>query len=160
MAISHDNALERLLSRLQHDPFGGCWLFDGYWMPAGYGQFYMATGDPILAHRASWTLHMGPIPVDMNVLHKCDVPPCFRPDHLFLGTQQDNVDDMIAKGRKRWLVKQGDEHASSILTSAQVLDIRARYSRGDMTQIELAREHTVTQSTISAIICRKSWAHI
>lgn len=76
----------------------GCWL----WMKAlngdGYGHFY--TGSKIdKAHRASWRFHRGDIPSGMSVLHSCDNPRCVNPDHLFLGSQRDNVIDMAQKKR-------------------------------------------------------------
>lgn len=80
-----------------------CWLWTG--AVAGYpGNDYGAFNKG-KAHRFSWELHRGPIPAGLFVLHKCDVTRCVRPDHLFLGTQKDNMQDMVAKGRGRRLVR-------------------------------------------------------
>jgi hypothetical protein len=76
----------------------GCWLWTGAPAQWGYGQFGMANKH-WLAHRVSWFFHNGPIPDGMFVCHRCDVPLCVNPDHLFLGTHQDNMDDMRAKRR-------------------------------------------------------------
>src|SRR5258708_5631071 len=81
-----------------------CWLWTGahkngrwpYGVLGGPGD-----DSPRLAHRVSWELHHGPIPAGMNVLHKCDNPPCVRPAHLFLGTFADNTADMVKKGRAK-----------------------------------------------------------
>lgn len=69
-------------------------------MPKGYG-LVGSRGDEVsrLAHRFSWVIHFGPIPKGMQVLHTCDTPACVRPDHLFVGTQQDNMNDMATKSR-------------------------------------------------------------
>src|SRR5262245_12283312 len=75
-----------------------CWLWVGARNNGGYG--YMAyKGWSEGVHRVSWITNRGPIPNGIYVCHHCDTPNCFRPDHLFLGTPQDNVADMIAKGR-------------------------------------------------------------
>jgi len=78
-----------------------CWLWLGTKMTTGYGQFRLSPPKraTVGAHRMSWELYHGPIPDGMYVLHKCDVRACVRPDHLFLGSQKDNVHDMISKGR-------------------------------------------------------------
>ena len=75
-----------------------CWEWTGYFHPYGYGVLYVE-GKNILAHRLSWELENGSIPEGMQVLHHCDNPPCVRHDHLFLGTQADNIEDMCEKGR-------------------------------------------------------------
>lgn len=81
----------------------GCWLWEGAWSKkTGYGSFRVGTKhtDPTNgAHRVAWELQHGSIQKGMEVLHRCDNRLCVRPDHLFLGTQQDNIDDMYAKGR-------------------------------------------------------------
>jgi len=77
-----------------------CWIWLGSRNNGGYG--YMAyNGWSEGVHRISWIIHRGPIPLGMWICHHCDQPGCLRPDHLFLGTPQDNVADMIAKGRYR-----------------------------------------------------------
>lgn len=79
----------------------GCWLWKaGRNKPGWYGRFYLSKVG-VLAHRLSWEEHFGAVPHGMSVLHSCDTPNCVRPDHLFLGTQVDNVKDMIQKGRRR-----------------------------------------------------------
>lgn len=94
---------ERFWEKVKKTP--SCWLWtgahkDGRWPYGVLGGG--ASRVPKLAHRVSWELHHGPIPDGMNVLHKCDNPPCVRPDHLFLGTLSDNTQDMVAKGRAKF----------------------------------------------------------
>jgi hypothetical protein len=78
-------------------PITGCWLWTGGTTAAGYGFFDFQ--DEIHAHRASYAMHIGPVPEGLHVLHRCDVRQCVNPNHLFLGTQVDNMKDMAAKGR-------------------------------------------------------------
>ena len=88
---------ERLRSKLA-PTVGGCLEFSGYLNPDGYGRFRVGNRMPA-AHRVAYELWVGTIPAGLYVLHHCDNPPCCNPEHLFAGTQQDNVDDMFAKGR-------------------------------------------------------------
>jgi hypothetical protein len=86
------------------DKSGDCWLWRGGTSRKGdliYGAFGLG-GPDCSAHRASWILSFGPVPPGLLVCHECDTPLCVRPTHLFLGTYQDNVDDMIRKGRGSW----------------------------------------------------------
>lgn len=76
----------------------GCWLWKAS-LRRGYGQFFIARGLTVRAHRFSYELHIGAIPDGMMVCHRCDNPICVRPEHLFLGTAKDNARDMIEKGR-------------------------------------------------------------
>jgi len=93
-------AEERFWRQVQKD-VDGCWLWTGRPVQ-GYGRFRPSSrGTKIGAHRYSWELHVGPIPDGLDVCHRCDVPLCIRPDHLFLGTHADNMADMVAKGRSR-----------------------------------------------------------
>jgi len=88
----------RFLRYVSPEPTSGCWLWAKTLSRFGYGMFRIKR-ESYLAHRYSWTLHRGPIPVGLWVLHRCDVPACVNPGHLFLGTHQDNMDDMKRKGR-------------------------------------------------------------
>ncbi|MFF6966284.1 HNH endonuclease signature motif containing protein [Streptomyces anthocyanicus] len=77
----------------------GCWNWQGARSDTGYGHLASDEGPEVLAHRFSYQLHGGVISEGMVVCHRCDNPACVNPDHLFLGSQRDNVHDMISKGR-------------------------------------------------------------
>jgi len=116
----------------------GCWNFQRNPRDK-YGYFHFI-GSQMRAHRFSWLFHRGSIPVGMNVLHKCDNPRCVNPDHLFLGTQQDNMDDKIAKGRHR--------HGTCNKLRGEVAEeVRRRYKAGE-TGRALAGEYGVSLTTI------------
>lgn len=85
------------MSRVSPEGLTGCWLWTGA-MQHGYGKVRILMKE-VRAHRASWEMHKGPIPEGMNVLHRCDTPMCVNPDHLFLGSQQDNMADKKQKQR-------------------------------------------------------------
>ena len=99
----------RFLEMYEPDPYTGCWNWTESTAPNGYGRMsYNGTTD--YAHRLSWNAHFGVIPDGLHVLHRCDNPTCVNPEHLFLGTHQDNMDDMMRKGRRgntggHWKVK-------------------------------------------------------
>lgn len=82
-----------------------CWDWKGYKNKQGYGRMGIAASQCVNAHRVSWVIHSGQIPAGLFVCHRCDNPSCTRPDHLFLGTRQDNVDDMLIKKRSRHFQK-------------------------------------------------------
>lgn len=82
------------------DKTGDCWTWTGGTSRNGYGAFWTKEKRLVRASRFSYALHYGPIPDGMVVCHRCDNPPCVRPDHLFLGTQGDNMRDMWQKGRQ------------------------------------------------------------
>ncbi len=91
--------------KLYHTGGHGCWLWLGGKSKTGYGRFFFeytkeGKSRVLGAHRASYLIHVGPIPRGMSVLHRCDNPACVRPAHLFLGNQLTNILDMVAKGRQ------------------------------------------------------------
>lgn len=96
---------ERFYARVSPEPNSGCWLWAGGYFVSGYGSFHdrhTAERRRWRAHRLSYVIHFGPIvPDELYVLHRCDTPGCVNPDHLFLGTQQDNIADCYSKGRAR-----------------------------------------------------------
>lgn len=156
---------KRFWSRVQKSET--CWTWTGAATNAGYGKIYLS-GRIELAHRALWMTTVGPIPDGMFVLHRCDNPRCVRPSHLFLGTHQDNVDDMRAKGRhqhglrngrytKPESILRGEANGSSKLTQFQVDEIRRRYAKGGISQRKLADEYGVKQQAVSKIIKGLRW---
>lgn len=138
----------------------GCWLWTASLDGSGYGRI-QRIGAVTGAHRVSWELHYGPIPSGMSVLHKCDVRNCVRPDHLFLGTNADNMRDMREKGRSHAPRPQppgtraGERNGRSKLTPEQVHEIRRRYP--DSTLTALADEYGVVFSTIHRIVAGRGW---
>lgn len=89
---------ERFDAKVDKSGPGGCWVWTGKRSREGYGRFSL-DGRLVNAHRWSWERAVGPIPNGLLVCHHCDNPPCVNPEHLFVGTIQDNTRDMLAKGR-------------------------------------------------------------
>lgn len=90
----------RIPARTTVNPVTGCWEWQGYRMPKGYGQIGFG-GSVLLVHRVVWTTLHGPTRTDGFVCHHCDNPPCWNPDHLFLGDNEINTQDRVSKGRTR-----------------------------------------------------------
>lgn len=125
----------------------GCWLWQATTMIDGYGQFGV-DGRVELAHRVAYELLAGPIPDGLYVCHRCDTPSCVRPSHLFLGTPQDNVDDMHAKGRATKAA--GERSGNARLTDDQVVEIRTRRADGETTYA-LAAEFGITPQYVGQL---------
>lgn len=100
---------EAILRKSIPVPEAGCWLWLGSTSSRGYG-YSGIKGAPSLAHRASYEAFSGPIPAGMCICHKCDTPACVNPDHLFAGTNLDNMRDMCAKGRSHGQMKTHCSH--------------------------------------------------
>jgi hypothetical protein len=131
----------------------GCWEWQASIRKRdGYGRFQTGATTQETAHRFSYALANGPIPQGMFVCHRCDNPRCVRPDHLFLGTPDDNMQDKTRKGRQA----KGSE-ISKRLRPEDVLLIRTMYASGNYSQQELADSFGVYQTTISHIIRRSNW---
>lgn len=99
--------LSRRLWRRAEVVDSGCWEWTGARLVKGYG-LVGNVGGTIQAHRAAWLLTHFVIPDGMQVLHRCDNPPCINPAHLFLGTPADNMRDMVAKGRAWWQARRSE----------------------------------------------------
>jgi hypothetical protein len=138
------------------DDKDSCWSWTGSVRDTGYGQFNNE-GKVTKAHRLAYEWIVGPIPAGMFVCHHCDNRLCVRPDHLFLGTPKDNMQDCKRKGRCDWGVMEGEMNANAKLTWASVREIRAVYTAGGVGQNELARRYGVAQATINSILLNKTW---
>jgi hypothetical protein len=132
------------------EPNTGCRLWTGSVNRKGYGQ--ISNQRPVLAHRVSWELYIGPIPNGLCVLHKCDIPSCVNHRHLFLGTQQDNSDDCCKKKRQLF----GEQKPGAKLSDAAVIAIR----QDSRTQREIAKSFGVSQSAIAQSKIGKTWKHV
>lgn len=140
----------------------GCWLSDSSsWGDMGYGQFSF-NGYRRAAHRAAWEIFKGSIPDKTLVLHTCDVPNCVNPDHLFLGTQLDNMRDMLAKGRRPHVPSFGQKAGESNI-NAKLNDGLVRYLRTDKGGKELlsiASRLQVSPATLRRARYGHSWKHV
>ena len=123
----------------------GCWEWQGGRHPKGHGKFLGDGGKRTYAHRFSYSLWVGPIPSGMNVLHRCDNPPCVNPAHLFLGSTADNNADMRAKGRQ----ERGPTHHDAKEPTEVVLRAR-EMAAGGVNRADIARQLGVSYWTVRA----------
>lgn len=146
-----------------------CWLWTGAILRKGYGGLSYRN-KKYRVHRASWEVHHGPILGDLMVLHSCDTPACVNPAHLFLGTHQDNMDDMVAKERSpRGLrhgaythperLPRGEANKNSKWTANQILEMRRLHAAG-MSQREIARKFGSGRNWVRQIVNGKAWRHL
>lgn len=153
---------QRFQSYIEPEPNSGCWLWSGdYFRKEGYGRFFL-DGRDRQAHRVSFEVANGVIPGGLCVLHRCDLPPCVNPAHLFLGTQHENVRDMVRKGREHsgpTPALQGERNAQAKLTERDVLEIRALHRSG-FGYKRIAPWFRVHHTTIRNIVLRLKWRHV
>ena len=146
---------DRFASGYAPCPMSGCWLWMHGYSSSGYGRMYRGKV-LVYAHRFSWEVHNGAIPDGLCVLHRCDVPVCVNPAHLFLGTPRDNMLDMWGKGRQVITPPKGEAHWCAKLCAEQIIAIRRDPRLGSV----LADLYGVSQTHIYRIKSRKSWCHI
>lgn len=145
--------IESLKQRLRVS--GSRWLFTGCVNNNGYGQI-RHNGKTMLAHRVAYELITGEEPNGV-LLHTCDTPLCCNPEHLTVGTQMDNLQDMRNKGRGvNHPHVPGEKCGMSKLTDTKVKEIRS----SDLTQRQLATIYGVSQPTIGKILRRETWRHV
>lgn len=152
-----------------HKPeLGMCWNWIGAKSTQGYGLFALDRKHPAMAHRVAYQLCFGMWPeAKPKILHKCDNTRCVNPNHLFAGTQAENVQDMISKGRQNFTgsqnrtkppkTRKGEDVSWAKLDWNKVSDIRSRYAAGGVFQHQLASEYGVCNRTINCIILNRKW---
>lgn len=132
-----------------------CWEWTGARNPDGYGIISVGVID-LRAHRVAWELFFGPIQDGLFVCHQCDNPPCVNPNHLFLGTNRENLQDAIRKGR---INRKGDRANRRKLRSEDIVAIRLMLKSG-ISGADLARNFGVSRCAISDIKYRRSWSSV
>lgn len=149
--------IDRFNSYYEPIPESGCWIWTG--SASTYGKLGITVNGKVKhvgAHRLSWELHYGPIPKGLHVCHKCDIPLCVNPHHLFLGTPLDNIHDMIQKGRSCTVPPpptHGEKHPNAILTSSTVIAIRKDKRSARI----IAAEYGTSKSNVIGIRSGERW---
>jgi len=137
----------------------GCWIWQGTKSKLGYGRIRI-NGKTTGVHRISYEAFNGTLN-GMYALHKCDVPSCVNPDHIFAGTLSDNQKDCFAKKRSRGgILKVGVHHRLNKFTPEQVIEIRLTQPSGLYSNCELGRMYGVNESAIRSIMIKRTWRHL
>ena len=144
--------------RLIPEPNSGCWLWLGMQQVGKEYGLFCFKQRTVKAHRASWEIYCGEIPVGMSVLHKCDNPPCVNPDHLFLGSQSDNIKDRVKKGRSRGPT--GESAPLAKLTATKVIELRRLHERNGVSVQDLADRFGIHKATVHKILKGNIWRHV
>lgn len=132
----------------------GCVVWTGYITPYGYGSSSFGRAmKNVYAHRLAFALHHDmPVKFEEFVLHKCDNPPCINPDHLYLGTQKDNMADKVERARQN----RGETHYAKKFTESDIRKIR----KDTRTEKRIAADYGVTGPTIGKIRRHERWVHV
>jgi hypothetical protein len=154
MAFAKLITQQRIEQRVLRIPEAGCWVWMGATQVRGYGEI-VSSNRKYLAHRASYEAFVGKIPKGMNVCHACDNVACVNPNHLFLGTQKQNLQDMVGKGRST----RGEKNPSAKLTEEKVKSIKHGFADGK-TDSELAGQFNIVRQTVNNIRHNKRWSYV
>ena len=146
---------QRFWSKVDPAPSSCCWEWTAGKTTTGYGKFRLNNRD-LRANRVAYTLAKGEIPEGLVVRHTCDNPACCNPDHLILGTQSDNMKDMVKRKRQHNNQPQGEQHSKAKLTAKQVMEIY----NSPLLQNEIAKLYNINRSLVSRIKHKKLWKHI
>lgn len=153
MSLNTESVIARLRAKTEFAD--GCWLWMGDRVKGGYGRLYFGERK-ILAHRISFEVHRGPIPTGLFVLHSCDTPACWNPDHLRVGSHAENMAERNRKGRQEpTAMKSARVRAQmqrlAVVSASDVEEIR-KLSRDGRTQLEIAKIYGIGQMTVSRIV--------
>lgn len=141
--------LKRFWSKVSVGDSGECWEWLAAKNEAGYGVINKGNHRVDRAHRISWRVaNKRDIPTGLFVCHHCDNRSCVNPGHLFIGTNHDNIKDMVSKGRNK-----------TKITGKDVAAIRNRYKNGD-TLSEISKDYDISKTNALCVITGKTWAHI
>lgn len=149
--------MDRLWNRT--DRSSGCWIWTGCVDGSGYGLISL-NGKMVKTHRLSWVLSNGQIPEGLFVCHHCDNRKCINPDHLFIGTNKDNMQDKVRKGRKNGGgPAMGEHNGSAKMNAKKVIKIRELHKNG-MSEKKISKQIGVGKSQVHRIIARQNWKQV
>lgn len=137
---------------------GPCWEWAGARDDKGYGRVPDKDRQMRFTHRIAHREWKGELDPDLGVLHHCDNPPCINPGHLYMGTQQNNVDDCVRRGR--WGAAKGESSGHAKLTEKDVREIRASYVGRYGEMKALTEKYGVSSPTLYALLKRRTWKHV
>jgi len=137
-----------------------CWNWTGPLLNSGYSQLGVGsesngTRAVRMGHRISWLIHFGEVPEEKMVLHKCDNRKCVNPNHLYLGTHKENMQDAY----NRMTMSRGEQHHNAKLTKEKVIELRNRYADGESIR-SLSRSFKLDRATVKAAAIRKTWRQV
>jgi len=154
---------ERFDTKYDIEEETGCWLWNSSKHKFGYGLLRVGPSEKEkktkTAHRLSWEIYKGEIPEGAQILHRCDVPACVNPEHLFLGTQQDNMQDMYEKKRNGYQGSPGERNPKAKLTEAKVREIKHLLKAGKDLQT-IADTYGVTHGAVWFIQKGLTWKNV
>lgn len=151
LSIDEIRYAARQIVRFTRREQNGCLVWTKSLTPRGYGRLWTGEQEG-RAHRIAWIVYNGPIPADLCVCHRCDNRPCLEPTHLFLGTNAENIADMVSKDRQPL----GEKNGLAILNLEKVVRI---YTSSVSTKT-LAKEYGVAENTVRDIRRGETWGHI
>jgi hypothetical protein len=128
---------------------------------AGYGRLKDRDGKGlVLAHRVAYEETYGPVPEGLVIMHSCDNPLCVNPNHLYAGTQSENMQDCASKGRIFIKDQLGEKNSLARLTADKAREIRARWEQEDITMQDLADSYQVSRGAINNVVHNHTWKHV
>lgn len=150
--------MDRFWSYSTIDDRTGCWIWNHSKDGGGYGVFLSSKYGREKAHRIAYMETYGRIPSGKFVCHICDNPSCIFPEHLFLGTNQDNMNDKVSKNRQSRLF--GETNGRTILTKNDVINLRNDYMSGKFSYRQLVSKYNISQTQVARIIKKESWSWV
>jgi hypothetical protein len=156
MSVAIARALTYFMDRVEFEQNSGCWLWSGPLAAGGYGCVVQGKRGRYKAHRVSWFLFHGDTASGLKVCHRCDTPLCVNPAHLFIGTQADNVADMMAKGRHRAPGLHGERNPMARLSASDAERVRQHVQAGG-TQRAIAKQLGVSPMTVCRVVNGQTW---
>lgn len=148
--------LEKIDNSHGNGPKGDCWVWTGYKNKGGYGELTIRP-NKFMSHRLMWILEYGYLEKELHILHSCDFPSCCRPEHLRKGTQVENMQDCVVKGRHRHGKIYGEKVGNHKLSREQVLEIREKYNNVRRGYKAIGAAYGVSDVLIGAILRGKIW---